>query len=79
MDNLQNSVCAPLNIIHWKYIPVIFFTVQKSIDKSSTMMTKLIIKLLLNQPHNKYVTMAKTRKTKWKNTANGCLKKKCVK
>lgn len=40
------------------------------------MLTKQDIKLLLNQPHIKYVTTAKARKRRWKITAHGCLKLK---
>ena len=56
-------------------VPVIFFTVQKSIDNRITITTKLAIKLSLNHPHRRYATMADTLKSIWKNTATGCLKK----
>jgi hypothetical protein len=55
-------------------IPVIFFTVQKSNDRSSTTVTKLAMKLLLNQPHSIYTITANTLKARWKNVTYGCLK-----
>jgi hypothetical protein len=56
------------------YIPVIFFTVQKSIDKSRTTMTKLVMKLLPNNSQSIYTTIASTLKARWKNVTYGCLK-----
>jgi hypothetical protein len=51
-----------------------FLTVQKSIDNNRTTVTKLVIKLSLNQPHNMYTTTDAPRKAKWKNVTYGCLK-----
>ena len=49
-----------------------FFTVQKSNDKRRIILTKLPIKLLLYQPHNRYTRRAKLLKMRWKNVITGC-------
>lgn len=46
------------------FLPVIFLTVQKSADRSSTIMIKLVMKLSLNHPHSRYVTIARHRKSR---------------
>jgi hypothetical protein len=51
-----------------------FFTVQKSADRSRTTVTKLAMKLLLNHPHSIYTTIADILKARWKNVTYGCLK-----
>lgn len=56
------------------HIPVIFFTVQKSIDRSRITITKLVMKLLPNNSHRIYTTTADTLKARWKNVTYGCLK-----
>lgn len=56
------------------HIPVIFFTVQKSTDRSRITITKLVMKLLPNNPHSIYTTTADTLKARWKNVTYGCLK-----
>jgi hypothetical protein len=65
--------CIDDKIVAHHRIPVIFFTVQKSADRSRTTVTKLAMKLLLNHPHNIYTTIADTLKARWKNVTYGCL------
>ena len=54
------------------HLPVMFFTVQKSSDKSRIILTKLPIKLLLYQPHRRYTRRAKLLNIRWKNVITGC-------
>lgn len=61
-----------------KYKPVIFLTVQKSHDNSKIMVTKIPIKLLLNQLPNKYTATAADRKAKWHIVTYGCLKEELI-
>ena len=51
---------------------MMFFTVQKSSDKSRIILTKLPIKLLLYQPHRRYTRRAKLLNIRWKNVITGC-------
>lgn len=51
-----------------------FFTVQKSADNKSTMKTKLVIKLLVNNPQKMYTAIAVPRKNMWKKVTYGWLK-----
>lgn len=55
-------------------LPVIFFTVQKSMDSNKIINTKLVIKLTPKIPETKYMNIAAPRKARWKNVTYGCLK-----
>lgn len=54
-------------------LPVMFFTAQKSHDRSRMMVTIQAMKLLDTSSHRRYTSMALTRKNRWKNDAMGCL------
>lgn len=75
-STLTVNVCTLGNSMITQSLPVTFLTVQKSIDSIITIITKLVTKLSMKKSHIKYKIMAAERKNIWKNTANGCLKKK---
>ena len=54
--------------------PVMFLTVQKSIDSSTIIMTKMVIKLLKKKVAKRNSRIAADLNIKWKIRAIGCLK-----